>query len=96
MVCALALGHLAGDLADFRQTFVIGKFFAPGFFHVQLVGDEVTSLILILILVRDSSRRLLHRIQKCATTSISTLAPLGNPATWMVERAGKFSVKYLA
>ena len=81
MVCALALGHLAGDLADFRQTFVIGKFFAPGFFHVQLVGDEVTSLILILILVRDSSRRLLRRIQKCATTSISTFAPLGNAAT---------------
>ena len=79
MVCALASRHLASDFADLRQTFVIGKFFAPSFFHVQLVGDEVTSLIL--ILVRDSSRRLLRRIQKCATTSISTLAPLGSPAT---------------
>ena len=27
-------------------------------------------------------------------TSISTTAALGNAATWTVERAGKFSVKY--
>ena len=79
MVCALASRHFAGDFAGLWQAFVIGKFFAPRFFHVQLVGDEVMSLIL--ILARDSSRRLLHRIQKCATTSISTLAPLGNAAT---------------
>ena len=79
MVRALASRHFIGDFTDLGQAIVIGKFLAPSFFHVQLVGDEVTSLIL--ILVRDSSRRLLRRIQKCATTSISTLAPLGNPAT---------------
>ena len=33
-------------------------------------------------------------IQKCATTSISTLAPFGSAATWTVERAGKSLVKY--
>jgi len=29
-------------------------------------------------------------------TSISTFAPLGSAATWIVERAGKFSVKNFA
>lgn len=33
-------------------------------------------------------------LQKCAMTSISTLAARGRAATWMVERAGKSLVKY--
>jgi len=34
--------------------------------------------------------------QKCAMTSISTFAPFGSAATWIVERAGKSLVKYFA